>query len=85
MGITQGPSGGDLGRNFYKPSKDEELYILQREHYQKSMPYLVMLDFQSATMAFPTESTFATQASEVWEVGEEMEIDSRGAVIEVGT
>jgi hypothetical protein len=49
------------------------------------MPYLVMLDFQPTTMAFPTESTFATQASEVWEVGEEMEIDSWGAVNEVGT
>jgi hypothetical protein len=40
------------------------------------MPYLVMPNFQPTTMAFPIGSTFATQASEAWEVGEEMEIDS---------
>jgi hypothetical protein len=76
MGIVQGPSGRDLGGKFCKPQKDEELSILHIEHYQKSMPHLVMPDFQQTIVAFPTKSTFATQTSEVWEVGEEMEIDS---------
>jgi hypothetical protein len=35
-------------------------------------------------VAFPTKSTFATQTSEVWEVGEEMEINSWGAMNEIG-
>jgi hypothetical protein len=76
MGIAQGPGGRDLGRKFCKPQKDEELYILHIKHYQKLMPHLVMLDFQQTIVAFPTKSTFATQTSEVWEVGEEMEINS---------
>jgi hypothetical protein len=84
MGIVQGLSGGDLGPNFCKPRKDEEFYILQIKHYQKLMPHLVMPDFQLAIVAFPTRSTFATQINEAWEVGEEMEIDSRGVVNEVG-
>jgi hypothetical protein len=49
------------------------------------MPRLVMPDFQLAIVAFLTGSTFATQISEAWEVGEEMEIDLWRAVNEVGT
>ncbi len=49
------------------------------------MPHLVMLDFQPTTEALLIGSTFATQASEAREVEEEMEIDSQGAMSEVGT
>lgn len=49
------------------------------------MPHLVMLDFQLATMAFPTGSTLATQASEAWEGSKEMEINFCGVDINVNT
>jgi len=42
-----------------------------------------MLDFQPATMAFPIRSTFATQASEAWEVKKEMAINSQGTTNEI--
>jgi len=76
MGVAQGLGGKDLGGNFCKPQKDEELYILHIKHYQKSMPHLVIPNFQLTIVAFPTRPTFVAQINEAWEVGEEMEIDS---------
>ncbi len=48
------------------------------------MPRMVMLDFQLTIWALLTISTFATQANEAQEVEEKMEIDSWGAMNEVG-
>ncbi len=48
------------------------------------MPHLVMPNFQPTTMALPTRSTSPTQASEVREIGKEMEIDFHKVVTNVG-
>lgn len=48
------------------------------------MPHLVMPNFQPMTVALPTRSTSATQASEAREVGEKMEIDFHKVAINVG-
>jgi hypothetical protein len=48
------------------------------------MPHLVMPDFQLATSAFLTRSTFATQTNKAQEVGEVMEINCRRIAIKIG-
>jgi hypothetical protein len=50
----------------------------------KSMPHMVMLDFQPTIWALPTISTSVTQGNEAREVEEEMEINLLGVVNEVG-